>query len=348
MWLRQLDMLSPPITLYYKRKNTHTSLISGVITIVDCVFILSFIILYIISYVKRESPKTYYFNRYVDDIGTFSFKDSNFFNYVQIYSGRSRIIKEYDFNKIEIIGINISIEGYEGLPDKAQIPFWVYGRCDNKTDIKGIEHLLNYESFYKSACIKSFYNNKKSKFYDIENENFEWPIINLGVSHPNSSFYGVIVRKCENNSFRLQHFEECESQEEIDLYISSSFISFNTIDHYVDVLNYENPITKYIFTRNDLISSESYNTNNLNFFPGLVKSYDNLFNENSVEKISYFFNHNSQTVSMRENSTCLAAYFIWLQNTQQYYERHYNKLYDLIPLIGGYGSAIIMVSKFIN
>ena len=38
-------------------------------------------------------------------------KDSNFFNYVQVIGGQNGEIKEIDFNKIEIVVMNISMEG---------------------------------------------------------------------------------------------------------------------------------------------------------------------------------------------------------------------------------------------
>ena len=345
---KQIDMLSPQITLYFNQKRTHANSFSGILTIIVYLSILFFILMYLVRYIKRERPTAYYFNRYVDDIGAFSFKDLNFFNYIHILQGRSRTIKELDFNKIEIIGLNISIEGFKNIADLSQLSHWIYGKCDNKTDIKGIEDLLNNETFYKSACIKKFYNNNKSEYYDINDENFEWPVINKGASSPNSSLYGVVVKKCENTTFRLQHFEECSSESEINEYLRISFISFTTIDHYVDILNYKNPITKFLFHLNNVINSDSHITNNLNFYPGLVKSYDSLFTDKSVEQTAYFFHQNSQITSNSQNSKYLCAFYIWLQNTQQYYERHYHKLREALPEIGGYSSAVMMIFKFIN
>ena len=348
MFLKELDILSPHITLYYNQKSTHSSVISGVLTIFVYLSILTFVLIYLVRFINRENPTAYFFNRYVDDVGEFSFKNLNFFNFIQITQGKNRAIKELEFNKIEIIGLNISIEGFKNLADLSQISHWVYGKCDNKTDIKGVEHLLKNETFFKSACIKKFYNHKNSKYYDINDENFEWPVINEGASSPNASLYGVVIKKCENNSFRLQHFGECDSENEINKYLSISFISFTTIDHYVDILNYKNPITKFLFNLNNVIKLDSYTTNNLNFYTGLVKSYDDLFFDKSVEQIAYFFHQNTQMTSISQDSKYLCAFYIWLQNTQQYYERRYHKLSEALPEIGGYSSAVMMISKFIN
>ena len=56
MLLRKVDMLSPNITLYYKQKNIHSSIISGILTIIAFIFILSFGIFRVFKYVNREYP----------------------------------------------------------------------------------------------------------------------------------------------------------------------------------------------------------------------------------------------------------------------------------------------------
>ena len=154
MFLKQLDMLSPKITLYYKRKNKHASIISGILTIITFAGILGFILPFIIRFINRENPIAYFFNRYVDDIGTFSFKDSNFFNYIQLIEGKNRVPIDLDFNKIEIMAVGVPMESFIKIKNFGIFNHWVYGQCDNKIDIKKVEDLLNKEKFYKSAFIK--------------------------------------------------------------------------------------------------------------------------------------------------------------------------------------------------
>ena len=60
MFLKKFDMLSPKITLYYNKKNIHASAISGVITIIAFVFILTFGILGLISCLYRKEPIIYF------------------------------------------------------------------------------------------------------------------------------------------------------------------------------------------------------------------------------------------------------------------------------------------------
>ena len=346
MLLRKVDMLSPNITLYYKQKNIHSSIISGILTIIAFIFILSFGIFHVIKYVNREYPMAYFFDRYIEDIGTFSLNDSYFFNYIQIIDTITRENIEIDFNKIEIIGVNITIDNYIDYGDN--ISYWLYGKCDNEINIKDMENLLNKKTFFKYACLKRFYNNKNQKYYEINDNNFEWPTIKYGTSNHNVKFYGVIIKKCLNSTFRINNFGLCSSKEEINKYLNDAYITFNVIDNYVDILNYKNPVTKFIYEISNAISEDAFIVNNLNFNPGLIRSLDNIFFEQTKEKISYFFHENSQTATTMEDTDILCSFFIWMQNRQQFYERRYKKIQDMLSEIGGFANLIMVIARCIN
>ena len=342
--LSTIDMLSPKITLYYKQKNKHNSPISGVLTIIAFGFILSFVFIFFLRYIKRENPIAYFFNRYVEDVGIFSFNDSYFFHYVQLLRSGIRDTIEVDFNKIEIIGINSSMQTF--LEEGKNLTHWIYGKCDNETKLDGIENLINIGIFGKSACLKKFYNKVKNNYYDINDNNFEWPVIKHGASHINFSFYGVIIRKCTNSSRK-----NCSSLEEINKYLNNAYLSFNVIDHNIDILNFKNPITKFLYSITNGLTEDSYIINNLNFNPGLIKSYYNtinIFNEKPLEQKAYFFHENSKTTTNSEKTNILGAFFIWMQNSQQYYERRYSKLQDVLSEMGGFANVVMMVAKCIN
>ena len=348
--LEKVDMLSPRITLYYRKKNIHSSPISGFLTIIAYLLILIFTFYYMYRYLHRENPTAYFFNRYVNDAGIFPLKDSNFFNFIEIKEGRSRKTKELDFNKIEIIGINISEVAFLNFKGEMNFPHWLYGKCDDNIHKNKLGNLIDNDTFNNAACIKKFYNLGKGKpaYYDINDENFEWPIIKGGASNPNFTFFGVVIKKCQNTTFRKQNFQACDSEEEIDKYLDNTFVSFTILDHYVDVLNYEAPITKFLYALTSGVSNNSYIANNLNFNPGLVKTYDNLFIDNTKEQHTYFFHQNTQKSSSSEGNEFLAVFMMWLQNSQQYYERRYPKIQDALPQIGGFGSVVIMIAKCIN
>ena len=349
MFLKKFDMLSPKITLYYNKKNIHASPISGVITIIAFLLILTFGILGLISCLYRKKPIIYFAERYIKDVGTFSFNEShNFFNFIQIVNIKNRSNLEIDFNKIEIIGINATMSIFVKEPDKRIFPHWIYDICDNETDIKGIENLIDHTTFGKSACIKYFYNPSKDKYYDINDENFEWPIIKHGVSNSNSTIYGVVIQKCTNSSFRIKNKGICSSEEEINKYLVDVFLFFTIVDHNFDILLYKNPISKFLFPVYCPVETDHYIINNLNFNPGLIINYDNIFYDAKEEQTTYFFEQNSQSISFDEGTKYLGGFFIWLQNSQQYFERHYYKIYNVLSEIGGYANMIIIIAEYIN
>ena len=96
------------------------------------------------------------------------------------------------------------------------------------------------------------------------------------------------------------------------------------------------------------ISSDSYSTNNVNFVPTLIRSYQGLLRDNYFDEISYSFHQNSKSNTLSEKTKILGAFYYWIQNSQQYYERHYKKLTDVFSSIGGTTSAAFMTAKFIN
>ena len=340
-----MDMLSPRITLYFRKKQMHPSAISGFLTLIVYTFILAMGLIYFIRFINRENPTAYFFNRFMKDNGSYSFADGNFFNYIQLLQGRYRIMIDIDLDKIEIIGYNISLDtilnaGYY------RFDHWIYGKCNFESDSNELEDIIDKERFNKDACLKKFYNSKAGQYYDINDENFEWPVILHGASHPNFTFYGVIVKRCQNTTFRLKHFGKCSPEEEISDYLGQAFLNFNILDHFVGILNYKNPISTFLYTASSSISSGSYLKNSLNFNPGLIRSYDDLVREKSVEQTTYIFHENVQKTSPSDN--VVSVFTLYLQNSQQFYERHYKKLQDFFSEIGGFGSLAIMIARFIN
>ena len=52
--------------------------------------------------------------------------------------------------------------------------------------------------------------------------------------------------------------------------------------------------------------------------------------------------------TLSEKTKILGSLYFWIQNSQQYYERHYQKLTDVFSSIGGSASATFMIAKLIN
>ena len=111
----------------------------------------------------------------------------------------------------------------------------------------------------------------------------------------------------------------------------------------------KNDVSQWLFYAvTNALSKDSYIINNLNYNPGLIKTIDSIFLESALEQSTYFFHENSKTTTILENTDILCAFYIWMQNSQQFYERRYKKLQDLLSEIGGFANLIMMIAYCIN
>ena len=345
MFIRKLDFLSPSITLYYKGENSHSSIFSGIITIIVYSICLTFGIVYAIQFFNKANPQVCYYNRYVEDAGEFPVNSSSMFNFIQILDTQKNVPVAIDFDLISIIGVQETVDIYEADNDLSKINHWIYGPCNNSTDVKGIKELINFEHFTESACIRKYYDKDEHKYYDTNDINFIWPIILHGCSHPNRTFYGIIVEKCRNSSLNNNR---CKSTEEIIEYIKIHSISLQLIDQFTDILNYSTPYRKYFYSISNGLFEDSYTTNHLNLNPTKLISDEGNFFEVKKETLSYYFDLNEKVTSRSGETGIYVAFYFWMQNRMQYYERVYEKVQDVLSDVGGLCSIVLTIAELIN
>jgi hypothetical protein len=247
---------------------------------------------------------------------------------------------------------------------------WLYGNCNNDSDTEGIGYLVTQDKFTQSACIRKYYDMNKKRYYDVGDSNFIWPIIHHGMSHPDANMYGVIVEKCRNDTLRsLSGARVCKTPEYIEEYVYSSYVRFILIDNYADVLNYKNPLTKYLFAVTNGVFSGTFTTNHLNFNPAQVITDNGIFVENIKEEVSYIYSFNEKITSNQDllitddignpildengkekykSTGIIIAFYFWMQNNLQLYQRKYQKFQDVLGDIGGLSSIILTIVSVIN
>ena len=371
MFIKKFDFLSPPITLYFKGENVHSSIFSGILSIIAYSVVIAFGIIYALDFVNRENPTAYFFNRYIENAGEFPINASSLFNYVQMMNSKEYIPKDVDFDSIRIFGLDrVTVDDYMEDNDLEHYNHWLYGNCNNDSDTEGIGYLITQDKFEQSACIKKYYDMNKKKYYDIGDQNFVWPIIHHGMSHPDANMYGVVIEKCRNDTLRaLSGAKICKTPEYIEEYVYSSYVRFMLIDNYADVLNYEKPFTKYLYTVTNGIFPGTYTINNLNFYPALIKTDNGIFFEHIYEERSYFYSFNEKAISvqdlllkdglgnplldengkeLKKETGIIIAFYFWMQNRLQFYQRNYKKFQDVLGDIGGLSSIVLTLSTVIN
>lgn len=349
MFFKKLDMISPPITIFYKGNSTHPSVFSGILTLMVYFVAFYFGIRYGIEYLRHQNPQIYYYNRYIEDAGNFPVNSSQIFSFVQILDTASNTPAPIEFDSVRIIGLETTVDLYKLDNNLSQYNHWLYGRCNNSSDTEGISYLINFDYFTESACIRKYYNKDDKIYYNTNDEKFIFPNIIHGCSHPDRTFYGIVIEKCRNDSLKfLSDGQYCNSKEHILKYIQKSSINLQLIDNYADVLNYENPFTKYFYSISNGLFEESYTANHLNFNPATLITNDAIFFTNDKKSFAYIYQQNEKVTAKSDDSGIYVAFYYWMQNNMQYYERKYRNFQDALSDIGGLGSLILNLAYILN
>ena len=195
-----------------------------------------------------------------------------------------------------------------------------------------------------------YFDSSSQNHYEIGDKNFRWPTLEHGTFNPQNKIYSLIVYKCDqnilNNTFGKGH--KCKTDEEIEEVINKrGLIHFNFIDHYVDILKYEEPIKKYFYRIENTIDKDNYSINNINFNPILIKSQKGIIFDSYESKISYTYERNDVFIKLIKDNIYL-KYSLWLNNRVNYFERIYKKLTVSLTTLGGVANTIIIIATFIN
>ena len=354
MFVKKLDYLSPKVTFYHKGLISHASILSGILSIIFYIIKLILALYYSLELIQRKDLKAFYYHSFIEDAPTFPLNSSSLFHFIALEKRKRQSIYEgIDFTKFRIIGF----EAYFDNIIHNSILFertshWLYGNCDSN-DIKGINYLINYDFFEKSACIKKYFDSKEGKYFNIGEPKFKWPVMAHGTNNANNQFYSIYMGKCQENTLNLILGEgyNCKNDSEIDEYFNTNeakVLNFYFVDNYVNILNYKSPFSKYIYKIENPLYQNEYSINNINFNPLTLKTNNGLIFNNVEQEISYIFQRNDVYISETKEKDIYSAYCIWLKNTNYYYERTYKKIQDIFSSIGGINHIINIVAILLN
>ena len=203
-----------------------------------------------------------------------------------------------------IIGTLISFHSKTNLK---KIDHWLYGLCDNNTDTEGISHLISYNFFNKSACLKKFYNSHTKKYYEKGNPNFQYPAISHGSFNDNNKFYNFFLEKCKNDTIGeiLGEGFNCKNEEEINQYFDNlgepKVFQFYFLNNYINISSYYIPITKFFYRLESPFYQKHYTVNNLNINPSKIVTNDGVIFDSANEKETYIFERNDVNTIDKDN-----------------------------------------------
>ena len=341
MFLRKIDYISPQITLYNHKHDRHSHIVSGLLTLISYILLLSFSIYFITLLLNRKDPTAYYFNKFENDIGTFSMNSSGLFHFVTV--GKHPV----DFHAVNIVGLSKYISYYQSDQDLSKIEHWIYGPCEDE-DAEGVREIIeNYTLFKEGACIKKVWNISEMRYYSKDDTGFYYPEIRHGSSNPNANCFGVVIEKCRNES--IFNNNTCYDNQRIKEYILDKInLALYVLDHYIDVGKYKEPSAKFFYKISNGMIETTYSSNQLNFNPALIKTHNGFLFDNIEKEYSYMFDQNAKSTISTESSGILCAFYFWMQNRLQVYERTYKRIQDTCASIGGMTKLILISAKILN
>ena len=107
MFLKEIDFLSPPISLYYQGSSSHSSIGSGILSIITILLIIYISIVRIKELFTRENEtlNSNSFTYFVKDAGIIPINSSSLFHFINIENFNNKGNQEFDFTYFNAIGV---------------------------------------------------------------------------------------------------------------------------------------------------------------------------------------------------------------------------------------------------
>ena len=160
-----------------------------------------------------------------------------------------------------------------------------------------------------------------------------------------------MIRPCDNRIIGqiLGEGSHCQIRNDYFQEDGSKLLHFYFINNYINILNYDNPNSHFLYRIESPFTNSQYTINNINIAPALVKTHNGLIFDNIKEQTSYMFDRNDVYIEDNTNSTNLyMVYCFFLKNIQEYYERTYKRIQDVLSSIGGINQAITIIAIYLN
>ena len=350
--LAYFDFLSPRITLYHGGRIRHSSIFSGILTLVSYFVCIIIAIYSSLDMLKHKKPTAYFYKSFNNETGYYSLDSKGLFHFVQFMNSTHQLF-QYNSKVLRIKGVREVL--YSNNPNILEDQeHWVYDSCDNSIDLGNFEdevqHIIG--SFNGGACLKYFYNPDDKKYYKLGNNNFTSPYLIHGNSRPDNLYYSIIIEKCRNDSIENFIFgnQSCASEDEInDFYNNFIAVYLQIIDYNVDIDNFKRPVKSILYPISTGVHGLNYAQHNLNFSPLLFRTHSNFFRTKKKEIKAFLFDENRKNAKDNTEFTTIYCEFVfWMQNNFQIYERFYKSFSDVLANVGGIFEAIITFSSCIN
>ena len=112
MFLKYIDIVSPKITFYYNGSLIHSSIFSGIISILAFCLIISFSYPFLNDFIHNKNLNAFYYISFIEDAPTLMINSTSLFHFVNLaINGRTKVNAGIDFTVFNIIGTNRAYQG---------------------------------------------------------------------------------------------------------------------------------------------------------------------------------------------------------------------------------------------
>ena len=346
MFFKEIDFLSPEITLFHLGNKSHTSIFSIILSIILMIVIIIFSMIFSLDLIKRKNPLAYSSKTWENDIGTFLLDDNSYFHFLTIYSQIYPYSDEYNSSLINFLGI---INYNRSMIQKEEInnfSHWIYDVCD-ENELNRKKEYKNYTDYnFTRLCIKYYFNNETKNYYYYTDKEFIWPNVSGGIENPNFTTYSIVMTKCFENEYL--NITNCYDGNPKNQSVQSFTINLTYYEAIVELSNYKTPIKHRLKTLQLDLTKSFIFSSNITMTPVKFSSNDGIILDNERFYQGQKFKSNKIGYSYETNLNLYGAISILLENDEEIYFRNYKKLQSIIGYIGGFYQFFLLLFKLIN
>ena len=354
MSFKEIDFLSPKITLFYYGSKRHKSIVGALISLI-MVFLSSIYIFYLFySVINHKISNFMSYKSYLTEAGHYIFNDTTgIYHYFQVYDIIKKEYGEYDPKYMRIFMSRLYKTYQTNQASLSENEHWVYDKCREGEDNKNVNKEVFGEEayFYKGACLRYYYDIEKKEYISIEDKiNFKFPYLIHGTGRAGNLFLETIVEKCDNSSITHKILGPCGTKKEINDYINNYLgIFLQLLEKQVITRNYGNPVYEYISGISGALDPLIVPVNNINIASLHIEIKSGVFFPRTEKIITYYLENDQRDVWENDgNKNILCIFDYWLQNSCQEIKGGYSTLYDILPSIGGIIQLIYYIFYCIN
>ena len=346
MFIKNFDFLSPEITLFHLGKDQHSSIFSGLVSLLLIIFGGILAVIFSLDLIERKNPTAYYSKTWEKDIGKFPLDDYRFLHFITVYTDRYPYEDEFNSTFMNFFGfmtynktifLNRDIDSYE---------HWIYSPCDEDY-LQNIPEYNDYVDYnFTRLCITYHYDNISKNYTHISDKNFIWPDIKHGIENENVTMYSIIMANCfENENINVT---DCFDGN-VKYQGNQNFIlNFTYYEPSVELSNYKKPIKNRLKTIPFSLTKSFIFNVNITMTPIKIYSNDGIVFDS--EKIYTGQKYLSKTTgySYETNLNLYGGISIKLENDEEIYFRNYKKLQDIAGGVDGFTEILVILFKFLN